>query len=77
VTIRVNLSADGFWGAVAFVNFTSASDSETRALQTPDMGGGVGLRVRLNKKSHSNITLDVSFGACGSHGLFLGTGEAF
>ncbi len=38
---------------------------------------GLGLRVKLNKRSHTNITLDLGFAAGGSHGLFLGTGEAF
>jgi hypothetical protein len=74
---RLNLSRDGFWGAAAFLNFTSASDPTTRGLQAPDVGGGLGLRVKLNKKSHTNITLDWGLGAGGSHGLFLGTGEAF
>jgi hypothetical protein len=74
---RVNLSQDGLWGAVAFLNFTSASDPTTRSLQNPNIGGGVGLRVKLNKASHTNITLDWGLAAGGSRGLFLGTGEAF
>jgi hypothetical protein len=74
---RVNLSRDGFWGAAAFLNFTSASDPTTRSLQSPNVGGGMGLRVKLNKRSHTNITLDWGVAAGGSHGLFLGTGEAF
>jgi hypothetical protein len=59
------------------MNFTFASDPATRGLQNPDLGGGVGLRVKLNKDSHTNITLDWGFAEGGSHGLFLGTGEAF
>ncbi len=74
---RVSLSRNGLWGAAAFLNFTSASDPTTRSLQNPNIGGGVGLRVKLNKNSHTNITLDWGLAAGGSRGLFLGTGEAF
>jgi hypothetical protein len=73
---RVTLSPDGLWGAVAFLNLTSASDS-TGAFQSPDPGAGVGLRVKLSKNSNTNITIDLGFGAEGSKGVFFGTGEAF
>jgi hypothetical protein len=74
---RITLSRNGMWGAVAFLNLTSASDSNTTALQAPNVGAGLGLRVKLNKNSDTNITLDFGFGARGSNGLFLGTSEAF
>jgi hypothetical protein len=74
---RVTLSRDGLWGAVAFLNLTSASDPVTGVLQTPDAAGGVGLRIKLNKHSDTNIAIDFGYGAEGSHGVFFGTGEAF
>ena len=74
---RRTLSSDGMWGVAAFLNLTSASDPGTNALQAPDVGGGVGLRVLLNKHSATNITIDIGFGAKGSWGFFMGTGEAF
>lgn len=74
---RITLSRNGLWGAAAFFNLTSASAPGARTLPSPDPGGGVGLRVKLNKHSDTNITLDFGFGAQGSRGLFLGTGEAF
>jgi outer membrane protein assembly factor BamA len=74
---RVTLSANGLWGAVAFVNLTSASALGSRELPAPDLGAGLGLRVKLNKRSGANLTVDYGFGAEGSRGLFLGTGEAF
>ncbi len=74
---RIILSKNGLWGATGFLNFTSASDPVTRSLQPPNIGGGFGLRVKLNKRSHTNITLDLGLAAGRSHGLFLGTGEAF
>jgi hypothetical protein len=74
---RVRLSRDGFWGAAAFVNLTTTSDPETGALQNPDPGIGAGLRLKLNKHSNTNITIDYAWGAEGAHGVFFGTGEAF
>jgi hypothetical protein len=74
---RVTLSADGFWGAAAFLNLLSTSDPTTGAFKHVDPGGGLGLRIKLNKHSSTNITLDYGFGAHGSNGLFMGTGEAF
>ena len=40
-------------------------------------GVGLGLRIKLNKRSTTNITLDYAVGVEGANGLFLGTGEAF
>ncbi|HSE66734.1 MAG TPA: BamA/TamA family outer membrane protein, partial [Gemmatimonadales bacterium] len=74
---RITLSRDGFWGAVAFLNLTSTTDPELNRWESPDAGWGLGLRVKLNKHSRSNITIDLGFGAEGSAGVFLGTGEAF
>jgi hypothetical protein len=78
VEYRVTLSRDGLLGAVAFFNLTSASDSLAGGgLQTPDPGGGVGIRIKLNKHSRTNIGIDFGFGVEGSNGVFFGTGEAF
>jgi hypothetical protein len=74
---RVTLSPDGFWGAAAFVNLLSTSDPATGSFKKVNTGGGLGLRIKLNKRSSTNITLDYAVGQEGASGLFLGTGEAF
>ena len=74
---RVSLSPDGFWGAAAFVNLLSTSDPTTRSFEKVNPGVGLGLRIKLNKRSTTNLTLDYAIGAEGANGLFLGTGEAF
>jgi hypothetical protein len=74
---RMRLSRNGMWGAVAFLNLTSASDVLTGSLQTPNPGGGAGIRIKLNKHSDTNIGVDFAFGSEGSNGIFFGTGEAF
>lgn len=73
---RVTLTRNGLFGAVGFLNLTSAADS-TGAFQAPDPGYGLGLRIKLNKHSNTNITIDYGFGAEGSKGVFFGTGEVF
>jgi hypothetical protein len=74
---RVTLSRDGLWGAAAFLNLLSTSDPVSGGFDRIDPAVGVGLRVRLNKRSATNITLDFGIGPEGSKGVFLGTGEAF
>jgi hypothetical protein len=74
---RVTLTRDGLLGAAAFLNLTSASDDTGGGLQSPDLGGGAGIRLKLNKHSDTNITIDFGLGAEGSSGVFFGTGEAF
>jgi hypothetical protein len=74
---RVSLSRDGFWGAAGFVNLLATTDPATERFGRVDPGAGVGLRIKLNKRSTTNITVDYAWGAEGSNGLFLGTGEAF
>jgi len=74
---RVTLSPDGFWGAAAFLNLLSTSDPATGSFKKVNPGAGLGLRIKLNKRSMTNITLDYAVGQEGANGLFLGTGEAF
>jgi hypothetical protein len=74
---RLTLSRDGLWGAAAFLSLLSTSDPVSGGFERINPGGGVGLRIKLNKRSATNITLDFGFGSQGSKGLFMGTGEAF
>jgi hypothetical protein len=74
---RVRLSRNGMWGAVGFVNLTTASDPTDGSLQTPNPGVGAGIRIKLNKHSDTNIGIDFAVGSEGSNGVFFGTGEAF
>ena len=59
------------------MNLLSTSDPVTGSFKKVNPGVGLGLRIKLNKRSTTNITLDYAFGVEGAHGLFLGTGEAF
>jgi hypothetical protein len=76
---RVTLSANGFFGAVAFANATaidgSTPDQKLFSTFAPAAGGGV--RVLLSKRSKTNLCLDYGWGIQGSQGLYLAVRETF
>jgi hypothetical protein len=79
VELRSTLTANGLLGMVAFVNATTVSNRETGESLFDDVapGGGIGARIRFNKRSKTNICIDVGWGRDGSRGLYFGLQEAF
>jgi outer membrane protein assembly factor BamA len=72
---RLDLLKNGLLGAVGFVNVSTLSDdSGTYGSWAP--GGGAGMRIKLNKRSRTNIAMDFGFGR-GSNGIWFGLNEAF
>lgn len=74
---RFDISRNGLFGAVVFGNahgFTNWPDEKFTKINP---GGGAGLRIKLNKKSGTNIAIDYGFGLDGSKGLFVNLGEVF
>ena len=73
---RFPLTRNGSLGGVVFGNaesfFKNWSDSHSII-----PGGGLGLRIKINKYSNTNIAIDYGFGVGGSHGLFFNLGEVF
>jgi hypothetical protein len=74
---RWSITRDGLWGAVVFVNTTGTTRSETGTFGRMDAGAGAGLRVKFNKHTDTNLTLDYGWGRDGSSGFFLGMTEAY
>ena len=74
---RFKITSNGLIGGVAFLNAESLSAQQGTKLQAIQPGYGPGLRVKLNKISKTNITIDYGFGNEGSRGLFIDVGEAF
>lgn len=66
-------------GGVIFVNATSASNrlNDIDLFKYLDYGYGAGLRVMINKKSRTNLTLDYAWGKYGAKGFYLGLNEKF
>jgi len=67
------------FGAVAFVNATTASSelSNIKLYDYLDFGYGIGLRFMINKKSRINVTIDYAWGEYGASGFFLNATETF
>ena len=74
---RYKITANGLFGGVLFANAMSFSAAPGSRLQSIQPGYGAGLRVKLNKTSRTNISVDYGFGNQGSHGLFVNMGELF
>jgi hypothetical protein len=72
---RFPLTANGFLGAVLFVNGESFSGLTSRRPQSIQPGWGSGLRIKLNKTSRTNLDIDYGFGEQGSNGLFVNIDE--
>jgi outer membrane protein assembly factor BamA len=74
---RIQLTRNGLFGMVLFTNFESFSNIDTWDFGSPAPAGGLGVRVKLNKYSRTNIAIDYGWGRQGSHGFFVNLGEAF
>ena len=73
---RVDLMRNGLLGAVGFVNASSLSD-RTGHYGAWAVGGGAGLRVKLDKQYGTNIAMDFAWGRNGSKGVWFGLNEVF
>ncbi len=74
---RIQLTKNGLFGMVVFANFESFSKIDTWDFKSIAPAGGIGLRVKLNKFSRTNIAIDYGWGRQGSQGFFVNLGEAF
>ncbi|MBL7857563.1 MAG: BamA/TamA family outer membrane protein [Cyclobacteriaceae bacterium] len=73
---RFDISATGFWGGVVFINGQSYTEMESEKFESIKPATGFGLRVKFNKRSNANITLDFAFGK-DSFNWYLNLGEFF
>jgi outer membrane protein assembly factor BamA len=75
---RMPISRNGLFGAVAFLNATTASNPNTGQdlFNSLAPGYGVGLRIKMNMKDRTNICIDYGMGQS-SHGLYFNIQETF
>ena len=73
---RWPITQDGLWGAVAFINATT-TETDNGILGPPDGAAGLGLRIKFNKRSNTNLSIDQGWGKHGSKVLFFGMTETF
>ncbi|MCK6610667.1 MAG: hypothetical protein L6Q78_06455 [Bacteroidia bacterium] len=70
---RFQLSRNGLLGGTVFAN----GQRLTRRFGDFIPGYGAGVRIKVNKKSDTNLCIDYGFGINGSKGLFVNLGEVF
>ncbi len=75
--LRYSITRNGLLGGVIFANGQSVNEKISDACRKIIPGGGMGLRVKLNKLSDTNVGVDYGLGIRGSHGLFFNIGEVF
>jgi hypothetical protein len=73
---RFDISRNGLFGGVLFANLQSLSELNTNQFQGINPGAGFGARIKFNKESKTNITLDFGFGR-ESFNFYIGLGEFF
>lgn len=73
---RFQLTPNGLFGVVAFLNVASASEFDTQQFKTWQPAGGFGVRIKMNKYSDSNIAVDMAFSS-NYWSVWLNIGEVF
>jgi hypothetical protein len=74
---RFGLRRDGLLGGVVFVNAESVSQWPSNQLGKVAPAAGVGIRLKFNKFSRTNVAVDYGFGRGDSEGIFVNLGEVF
>lgn len=73
---RRDITNNGFLGFVVFANFNTVSGPKSTFLISWNPGAGAGLRIKMNKRSGTNIALNYGFSKDYS-GIKLTLGEVF
>jgi len=74
---RFGITRNGLFGGVLFANAESFSEYPDNKFAAIWPGLGLGVRIKVSKRSGANLALDYGFGADGSHGLYVNLGEVF
>jgi outer membrane protein assembly factor BamA len=73
---RFDFTKSGLWGGVIFVNAQAYHEPDAERFRYANPAAGLGLRLKFNKYSDSNITFDVAFGK-NSFNWYVALNEAF
>lgn len=74
---RAQLTRDGLFGGVLFLNVTTTTRPEDNVFATVDPGFGAGLRIKFTKRTRTNLALDAARGQDDKTRWFLALQEAF
>jgi outer membrane protein assembly factor BamA len=73
---RFDITDNGLFGAVVFANFQSLTEPVSNDFKYINPAIGVGARIKFNKESATNLTLDFGVGK-ESFNVYIGLGEFF
>ncbi len=74
---RFGITHNGLLGGVVFANSQVVPTWPEYKINTIDPGYGLGLRIKLNRYSDTNLCIDYGWGLEGSKGIFFNLGEVF
>ncbi len=74
---RFGLTHNGLLGGVLFANGEAVPNWPSNRITTINPGYGIGLRIKLNRYSDTNLCIDYGWGTQGSQGVFFNLGEVF
>lgn len=74
---RYPITKNGLFGGVVFLNSSVVTGPNTKGLSKINPGTGLGLRIKINKDSNTNLAIDYGFGSEGSRGFFFNLNEVF
>lgn len=74
---RFRITDNGLIGGVIFANAQTFAGFPGSGFERLQPGFGSGLRIKLNRLSQTNISIDYGFGSQRSNGVFLNIGEVF
>lgn len=76
---RFPISKNGLLGGVGFLNLTTATNEANQQKLANEFaaGYGFGIRIKMSKKTNTNIAIDYGMGRNGSSGIFVNLLETF
>lgn len=74
---RFKLTYNGLLGGVVFANAQYLFKYDPESINNMIPACGLGLRIKINKHSNTNLGIDYGFGVGGSQGFFFNLGEVF
>jgi len=77
VEYRFPISKNGLFGGVVYVNATSASNYFKGIFDKTAFGRGAGVRMQLDKRARTNLTVDIGLGADRATAIYFNLQEAF
>ncbi len=74
---RYHITRDGLLGGVLFADAESVSEMNNNRFAVISPGVGLGIRIKFNKFSNTNVGVDFAVGTHGSKGFYGNLGEVF